>query len=99
MCADLTAHRRFDSLSVYGFIGADAFDDFQADAMFRRQIAPGGARRLVGVDRIDDDGMSKTEMVVRQRPCDLVGRGAGFGFGEAAAPHRRFDRVERQDWG
>jgi len=35
--------------------------------MFRCQIAPGGARCLDRVDRIDDDGMPKTEMFVRQR--------------------------------
>jgi hypothetical protein len=74
-------HPRFDPLSEHRFIGAGAFDDLEADAMFRCQIAPGGARRLGRVDRIDDDGMPKTEMFVRQRLRDLIGRDAGFGFG------------------
>src|SRR5947199_395845 len=91
------AHPRFDPLSVHRFIGTDAFDDLEADAMFRCQIAPGGARCLDRVDRIDDDGMPKTEMFVRQRHRNLIGRGAGFGFCQSRAPHRRLDRVDREN--
>jgi hypothetical protein len=82
---------------MYGFIGADAFDDLEANAMFRRQLAPSGARRLDRVDRIDDDGMAKTEILVRQRLRNLLGCDACFGSDEARAPHRRLDRIDRQD--
>jgi hypothetical protein len=80
---------------MYGFIGADAFDDLEANAMFRCQISPSGARRLNRIDRIDDDGMAKTEIFVRQRLRNLISRDTCFGSSETRAPQRRLDFVDR----
>ena len=78
------------------FIRADAFNDLQIGRYFAARPAPGGARRLDRVDRVDDDGMPQPQMFVRQRDRHAVGRDAGFSPGEAAAPHRRLDRIDRE---
>jgi len=90
------ANPLFDPLSMDRFIEADAFDDLEVDAMLGRELAPGGARRLDRVDRIDDDGMSELQMFVGQRLRDLIGRDPGLGFGEARAQHLRLDRIDRE---
>ena len=77
-------------------IRADAFNDLQISLIFRGKVSPGGARRLDRVHRVDNDGMPQPQMLVRQRYRDVIGRDACLSLGKATAPHRGFDRIDRE---
>jgi hypothetical protein len=58
------ANPGLDSPAMNHLICADAFDDLQIGAVFRGKISPGRSRRLDGVDGVDNDGMSQSQMLV-----------------------------------
>lgn len=79
---------------MHRLVRADAFDDRNLGAIFRGEDSPGGARRLDRIDGIDDRGVSKAQLLLGQRLRDRIGRDPRAIVGQAAALHRRFDRID-----